>query len=304
MFHHQPVLLSTVLDLLKPSPGNRVLDVTVGLGGHSSSLADAIGAHGTLICLDADEENLNIAQQRLSSKSARTIFIHSNFSCVPHCLPREERAFDCILADLGLSSPHLDDSKRGFSFKGHALLDMRYDRTGGRTAADVLNESTEAQLRSILRTYGELSHVHAIINAIVKRRKSTPFQLAEDLVAVASECFGYRTAKLLPQLFQALRIAVNDELASLEAFLVHAPLLLSLHGRLCIISYHSLEDRLVKHAFAALSSVQKHPVTGAAVTTAEYNVITKKSVCPTPEEIENNPRARSARLRVIERVSL
>lgn len=301
MPQHQSVLLSTVLDLLTLSPGMNVLDVTVGLGGHSAAMAEVLGPSGTLVCLDADSENLHVAESRLASQSANIHFIHANFSCLPDCLPEDVRSFDAILADLGLSSPHIDDPKRGFSFRGNAPLDMRFDTSGGRTAADVLNESTESDLLTIFRTYGELSHAQKIVRHILKRRKSHPFLTAGDLVEVATECFAFRTPKLLPQIFQALRIAVNDELGSLQSLLASAPTLLSPNGMLAIITYHSLEDRLVKHALRDLCTVHTDPITGRPVSEAQFSLITKKSIQPSSEEIENNSRARSARLRVIQR---
>ncbi len=296
---HVSVLLAETLKLLAPCDGEAVLDCTLGLGGHSEALLKRIGQSGVLVGLDADPKNLEFARTRLQKFSLQTHLIHANFKDLPHCLPDNLRSFDMILADLGLSSPHIDVPERGFTFRANSELDMRFDQTSGMTAAMYIASVDRTTLRDVLQTYGEIPAAHRLTDALIARRADRPVRRSEDLVAVVENVYGFQAKNYLSQIFQALRIAVNDEMAALETVLREGPKLLKPAGRLAIISYHSLEDRLVKQAMKFLSTDVKDPITGAAATKAGFDLLTNKPIVPTEKEIHDNPRSRSARLRAI-----
>jgi 16S rRNA (cytosine1402-N4)-methyltransferase len=298
---HTPVLLQQSLAVLAPALGESVLDVTAGLGGHASAFAARVGSTGAITIIDADGANLLLAKQAVSTH-APTVAIHSNFAALPDCLPMEVRMFDIIFADLGLSSPHLDTAARGFSFhESSSPLDMRFHASSGKSAADILQDSSERSLQDIFQRYGELPSSARLAHLIAKRRSQKPFVTVADLRALAEEVYGYKAKGMLPQLFQALRIAVNGELHALEHLLSLIPSLLAPHGRVGVLTYHSLEDRLVKRAFKELCAARKDPVTGAVSIAAPFTDLCKGGITPTDEEILSNPRSRSARLRAIQR---
>ncbi len=301
VFGHIPVLLDEVINLLDPKPGDTVLDVTLGLGGHSSVMAQRIQPGGHLVALDADTSNLETARKRLADYDGVTL-IHTNFSALPGCLPEGRRTFDVILADLGLSSPHVDDASRGFTFRSDAPLDMRYDQTSGMSAAELLSQWDPMRLRKILKDYGEISGSGVLVDAIVAHRATGPIDTSNALVSLVKDVFGYRAEKILPQIFQALRIAVNDELCSLERLLDVAPALLNPGGRIGIISYHSLEDSIVKRRFRQLTAVEKDIITGKELTEPMWIELSRKGITPNEAEIRKNPRARSARFRALSKV--
>ncbi len=290
---HIPVLAEEVIDLLYPQSGETVLDVTVGLGGHARLFLERIGKKGKLVGLDTDENNLNEARKVLDGKNMT--LIHANFRDlqnldIPEC--------DVIFADLGLSSPHVDDPSRGFSFREDGPLDLRFDQTNGMTAAELITRTSENDLVEILKEYGELKTSHPLARKIKEVKPKTTTELCE----AAQEIFGYNSKKVLPQIFQALRIAVNDELEALGKLLEDGLTLLKSDGRMGIISYHSLEDRMVKHRFRELSTSAKDSVTGAPLSPANFSLLTKKAIKPTMDEINQNPRSRSARFRVIKKL--
>lgn len=292
---HIPVLETSVLEQLRPLPGESVLDCTLGLGGHARRFLEATAPGGTLVGIDADGENLAAARRSLAPFEGRTRLIHANFGDAATLgLP----AADIVFADLGVSSPHFDDPARGMSFRAEGPLDMRFDRTGGRTAARRIADATEHELVFVLRTYGELTDVRRLIAGMKQR----PPETTAELAALAREAYGWKAPQLLPQVFQALRMWVNDECAALERLLAALPALLSARGRAGIITFHSLEDRLVKHAFRSLCSVPKDPVTGKAQGAAAWESVPAKGIVPSASEVAENPRARSARLRVIRRL--
>ncbi len=299
MHVHTPVLLSETLEILSPKSGDRILDITLGLGGHSELLLQTAGETGSLIALDADTENIALAEKKLEKFGTRVKIIHANFSELPGCLPEDRRQFDVILADLGLSSPHIDDPTRGFTFRADAPLDMRFDRTSGMTAALLIASLDEITLLSIFQGLGELPNARRFTDAIVARRKDDPIRTSGDLVETANFIYGYKAPRYLPQIFQALRIAVNHEQEALSRFLTVLPTLLAPGGRSAVISYHSLEDGPVKTAFRELCADQKHPFTGSITTKSGFEMLSKKGVIPTAREIRENPRSRSARLRAI-----
>jgi len=292
--NHQPVLISESLQYLALKTGESVLDVTVGLGGHSSAFLDAIGPSGSLIAVDADSANLHTAQSNLSRYADQTTFIHSNFLHVPKLSLPE---CDCIFADLGLSSPHIDDPKKGFSFREDGPLDMRFNREEGVTAARCISSSTEEELANILYQYGEIRQSRKLAAALKLDMPKT----TQQLCTTCEHIFGYKTKSYLPQVFQALRIAVNQELEALETLLSYGPTLLKSGGRLGIISFHSLEDRMVKRTMKKLSLPEIDDRTGAVSKEADFELITRKGIKPSKEEMQKNPRSRSAILRVLKK---
>lgn len=281
-FQHVPVMPEEVLAGLTVVSGGRYLDATVGGGGHSERLLTA-DATLQLTALDQDAIALAAAQSRLASFGDRVAFHHTNFA---NFEPKDAQ-FHGILADLGVSSAQLDTPARGFSFRQAAPLDMRMDQGQPLTAADIVNHWEEAELARIFFTYGEERLSRRIARAVVAKR---PFQSTTKLASAIAECVPgrYRHGRIHPatRSFQALRIAVNAELEVLETFLAKAPDWLSPQRRLVVISFHSLEDRIVKHAFRGDDRLK---------------VITKKPLVATDEETKTNPRSRSAKLRVAER---
>lgn len=280
--------------------GDAVLDVTLGLGGHSEAFLKVIGEKGTLVGLDADEKNLEFAKERLGNPM-NVIFVQTNFSKLPECLPEKPKQFDVILADLGLSSPHIDDPARGFTFREDSVLDMRFDQSRGLMAAHYLQSTDQKTLLAMFQDYGELPRPHALVRSIVERRSDGRIQTSADLVSVAEDVYRHDAKKRLPQVFQAIRIAVNDEMGALKKLLAIAPDLLKKNGRFLVISYHSLEDRLVKESFRALASSEKDIITGANVSEPAFELLTRKPVMPSESEVAKNSRSRSAVLRAIER---
>ena len=319
---HEPVLLQEVLDWLKPERGGLFIDCTVGLGGHTEAILTQ-APQARVIGLDQDEEALAIAQNRLAKFEERAQLVHANFREVAEVAKRlgitESQG---ILADLGVSSLQLDKGERGFSFAADAPLDMRMDKSGGQTAADLIAGLTERELADLIFEYGEEHGARRIAKAIVKARGQQPItttkQLA-DVVIRALHIKGYWRIHPATRTFQALRIAVNDELQALEEFIPAAISLLAKGGRLAIISFHSLEDRIVKRRFqseAGHCSCEARRQAAKYLPIAELDnlvcpecgaqrritPLTRKPVRPTSEECARNPRARSALLRVGERV--
>ncbi|MFN6469926.1 MAG: 16S rRNA (cytosine(1402)-N(4))-methyltransferase RsmH [Nostoc sp. SerVER01] len=281
-FFHVPVLGREVIENLAVRPGGHYLDVTVGGGGHSRLILEA-APDVRVTAVDQDEDALAAAQKNLAEFSHRLQFIHRNFAAYEF----PPNTFDGIVADLGVSSYHLDQPERGFSFRQSGSLDMRMDRGRSLTAADVINNWDEAELANIFFQYGEERLSRRIARRIIERR---PFHTTVELAEAIAFCVPpkYRYGRIHPatRVFQALRIVVNDELKSLETFLDKAPKALVPGGKIAIISFHSLEDRLVKH------SLRNSPL---------LKVLTKKPIIADEEEISQNPRSRSAKLRIAER---
>ena len=290
--HHTPVLLKETLDILDPKPGEDTIDATLGLAGHALAFLEKTSPNGRLIGLDADEQNLTEAKKRLQNYSSRITLHHQNFRYLADTV---SHPVDIIFADLGLSSPHVDDAERGFSFRFDGPLDLRFDRSKGIPAHEWLTKQTEASLANTLREFGELKNAMRLARIL----KSRPVVTTIDVVECVQECVGHRSKHFLPQVFQALRIAVNNELSSLNALLQTAPALLKPGGRIAIMSYHSLEDRFVKQAFRALATPAKDPITGQEEENHPYTLVVRKPIVPTDAEIKANPRARSAKLRVL-----
>jgi 16S rRNA (cytosine1402-N4)-methyltransferase len=282
-FSHVSVLGREVIEGLAVRPGGHYLDVTVGGGGHSRLILEASG-DVRVTAVDQDEDALAAARKELAEFGDRVQFIYSNFADYEFT----PNTFDGILADLGVSSYHLDQAERGFSFRQAANLDMRMDRGRSLTAADVINNWDEAELADIFFKYGEERLSRRIARRIVQRRPlHTTTELAEAIASSVPPKYRYGRIHPATRVFQALRIVVNDELKSLETFLDKAPNALVPGGRIAIISFHSLEDRPVKHG------LRNSPL---------LKVLTKKPIIAQEEEISKNPRSRSAKLRIAEKL--
>jgi 16S rRNA (cytosine1402-N4)-methyltransferase len=297
-FGHEPVLLAEVIRFLQPSGQSVIVDCTCGPGGHAEAVLQS-GAR--VIAIDRDEDALAAARKRLEAFiPAQLELIHGNFKEMARILDEQSVGeVDGILADLGLSSLQVDTPARGFSFSRDAALDMRMDRSTGRTAADLLGRAREDELATILMDYGQERYARRIARAVVTRRKRQPIETTRDLVDVVLHAIpggARRRGRIHPatRTFQALRIAVNGELDNLDRFFSTAPLRLKAGGRICAISYHSLEDAVVKRTFRALA----RPVSGED---PPLRLLTAKPVRPSAEETRKNPRSRSARLRAAER---
>jgi 16S rRNA (cytosine1402-N4)-methyltransferase len=288
---HEPVMVREVLEQLAPERGGLFVDCTVGLGGHARALLDA-GA-SRLIGLDRDPAALAHAGAALAPFGGRVELVHGDYRAMPQLLDaRGIAAVDGVLADLGVSSMQLDAGGRGFSFRRDEPLDMRMDTTAGPTAADALREVGERALADLIYEFGEERHSRRIARAIVAARAQraieTTGQLA-DIVRRAIPRKGYTRIDPATRTFQAIRIWVNRELEGLDAFLAAAAGRLAAGGRLAVITFHSLEDRIVKHTFRALQAE------------GTIAVRTKRPIVPAEAEVARNPRARSAKLRAAER---
>lgn len=293
---HVPVLQTTVLHVLALKEGESVLDCTLGLGGHSAAFLEATAPGGTLVALDADTTNLADARARLEPFGDRAKLVHANFRDAGAL---GLGAFDVVFADLGLSSPHIDEPERGFSFRTDGPLDLRYDRTTGCTAADLIEQSDEDDLVTMIHDLGEVhQHVRPLAKILAGTRVETTFAFKQKV----EEVFRYRAPSVLPRLFQALRIAVNDEIGALESLLAAIPDLLNSGGRAGILSYHSLEDRVVKRTFKSWSEPEKDMLTGRPVAAARFELLTKKALVPEDDELAANPRSRSVKFRAIRRI--
>lgn len=286
---HIPVLLDDVLDVLAPKKGENYLDLTAGYGGHAREVIAQIGGAKLATLVDRDE---NAIRELSLFEQAGTRIIQSDFFAAAETLTNENVNFDMILLDIGVSSPQLDRAERGFSFMRDGPLDMRMDQTKGLTAAQIVNRSSEKELAKIIVKYGEESPKQAarIAHAI---RLNKPFGSTAQLAQVIKSTFpGYQKIHPATRTFQALRIAVNDELGQLEGTLKLIPNLLKPGGRVAVISFHSLEDRIVKQFFADQASAGYE---------AEMVVLTKKPVDGSINDV-NNPRARSAKLRAAAKI--
>ncbi|MCI0396225.1 MAG: 16S rRNA (cytosine(1402)-N(4))-methyltransferase RsmH [Chloroflexi bacterium] len=301
---HTPVLYQEVLEYLQPRPGGRYVDGTIGAGGHTAGLLAASAPDGRVLAFDRDPEAIAFARRRLSDFGDRVVFVQASYAAMAEEAPAHGfTAVDGVLLDLGLSSRQLADAERGFSFLQDGPLDMRFDPTAGRPAADLVNNLREAELADILWRYGEVRLSRKLARAIVRER---PIRTTAQLAGLIAQETGRRD-RIHPatQVFQALRIAVNDELGALEQGLAAAVDLLRPGGRLAVISFHSLEDRLVKQFIRRQSRDCVCPPEQPLCTCdaqAVLRPVTRKVVRPTDEEVAANPRSRSARLRVAERL--
>ena len=303
--YHTPVLLYEVLAALSVQPDGRYIDCTVGEGGHAQAILEAGAPDCRLLGLDADPWALQTAGARLKPFGRRVTLAEGNFATVGE-LARRHGFFGAngALMDLGISSMQLDGQQRGFSFRVDAPLDMRFSPSLRSTAGDILNGATQGELAQIISRYGEERHARRISRAIVENR---PLQTSGELASVVERAIGRNRGRIHPatRTFQALRIAVNAELESLEQGLDQAIRLLQPGGRLAVISYHSLEDRLVKGAFRRASLTCVCPPAVPVCTCGhvqQVRLVNKRIIPPSQEEVQRNPRSRSARLRVAEHV--
>lgn len=298
--YHIPVMLKECIEALAIDPNGTYVDLTMGGGGHTREILANLGEDGHLYSLDQDPDAEANAPQ-----DERHTFVASNFRFVRGALRlRGVEQVDGILADLGVSSHHFDAKHRGFSFRGDAPLDMRMNTREGRTAADIVNTYTNDALAKIFSEYGELDTTWKIANCIERARNEKPITTTAELVEAVKPCTPPKDeAKFLTKLFQALRIELNGEMEALKMALEQSLKLLKPGGRLVIMSYHSLEDRIVKNFMRSgnTEGVIEKDFFGRATT--PFKVITRKAVVPTNEEIEINPRSRSAKLRVAERIA-
>jgi 16S rRNA (cytosine1402-N4)-methyltransferase len=295
---HRPVLMTEVLAHLAPRPSGIYCDATVGYGGHARAILEASAPDGRLVGLDRDPQAIAAAGAALSEFGERVTLVHAPFSRVATVLERANALpLDGCLVDLGVSSPQLDRPERGFSFRNAGPLDMRMDPTAGETAAQFLGRVSEEELVSVLRDFGEERYAGRIARAIVEARGTDQLGSTTALAALVARSVPRHERHKDPatRTFQALRIAVNGELAELERFLDDVPRLLAPGGRLVVIAFHSLEDRLVKTRLRALAR-------GERPGEPPFRLLTKHVVPPTDAERAANPRARSARLRAAERV--
>lgn len=297
--YHVPVLLNESVDGLNIKAGGVYVDVTFGGGGHSKEILSRLpeGAHLFSFDQDADAERNIIADDKFT-------FVRSNFRYIKNFMRYHEvDGIDGVLADLGVSSHHFDDSERGFSFRFDGKLDMRMNQRAGKTAADIVNTYEEEALADLFYLYGELKNSRKIASAIVKARSTKALRTIEDLLNIVKPMFGReREKKELAKVFQALRIEVNQEMDALKEMLLAATELLNPGGRLSVITYHSLEDRIVKNLMKTGNCEGKEDKDFFGHSSSPYRLINNKVIVPDADEQERNPRSRSAKLRIAEKI--
>ncbi len=304
---HVPVLLEPALEALNIAPDARVVDATYGRGGHSLAMLARLGPDGRLIVIDQDPEAIAHARENLASDPRVTIW-HGNFAELER-MARETEVHgrvDALLLDVGVSSPQLDSSERGFSFRDDGPLDMRMNPDAGESAADWLARAEEAEIARVIFEYGEDRYARRIARSIVMARAEKPIERTAELAAIVARAAGPSPADRHPatRAFQAIRIHINDELGALDQALEQGVAILADGGRMVVISFHSLEDRRVKQAFRRLSSPPpaSRRVPLAPDFTPQVRLV-GKMIRPSSNEIRANPRARSSRLRVVEKIA-
>ncbi len=296
VIQHSPVMYKEVLAMLNLKDGLVVVDATLGMGGHALGIAEKVAPHGKLIGFDKDAESLEVAKESLKKFSKNCIFVQDDFRNLDKVL--EDKGIsgvDAFIFDLGISSYQLDDAERGFGFRNEGPLDMRMDRKSFISAYDLLNNLTEEEISSILWRFGQERFSRRIARVVVTARQRSPVSSTRELADLVVRAMpkGMRHQRIHPatRTFQALRIAVNRELEALDEALKKAVPLLNKGGRICVISFHSLEDKIVKENFRELAK------------SGDFSLVFKKVLRPSEEEVRDNPRSRSAKMRVIERVS-
>lgn len=299
--YHTPALLHESVDGMNIRPDSICVDVTFGGGGHSREILSRLGKGGHLYAFDQDEDALGNVPD-----DSRFTFVKSNFRYLKNFLRYYDvEEIDCLLADLGVSSHHFDADERGFSFRfENSDLDMRMNQKGRKTAAHVLNTYTESQLADVFYLYGELKQSRRIAAAIAKTRKDKPYRKTSDLLATMDSFIGRggKDKKVLAQAFQALRIEVNEEMETLKEMLEQALDVLKVGGRIAVITYHSLEDRIVKNFFKTGNFEGKVEKDFFGNSETPFRLINNKVIIPGREEQERNPRSRSAKLRIAEKI--
>ena len=292
---HIPVLLSEVMELLDPAPGDVILDATLGGGGHAARILERILPGGRLLAIDRDPEAIRRVKRALLEHETNIAYFNDDFRRLSVFLEEEGVAsISGALFDLGISSYQVDDAERGFSFLKEGPLDMRFDKSEGLSASEVVNTFSKNELEEIIKSYGEERYSHLVARAILQERKKRKITRTDELAEIISKSIGgkYRHQKLHPacRTFQALRIYVNDELGSVEEGVKKALEALETGGRICVISFHSLEDRIIKNLFRDNYKAGK------------VKLLTKKPIIPEREEVKSNPRSRSAKLRGAEKI--
>ena len=291
--YHTPVLLKESVDGMEITPDSKCIDVTFGGGGHSREILSRLGKEGHLYSFDQDED-----AEKNAPDDKRFTFVRGNFRFIYNFMRyHNETQVDAILADLGVSGHHFDDETRGFSFRFDADLDMRMNKRGGGTAADLLNNASEEELARIFKLYGELNCARKLASRIVKVRAEKPIRRVNELIEIAKPfCPPQREKKEMAKVFQALRIEINKEVEALQEMLKSAKDLLKPGGRLVVITYHSIEDRIVKNFMKSgnIEGIIEKDFFGRVTSPFEA----KKVIAPTDEEMERNPRSRSAKLRI------
>ncbi len=300
---HKPVLYQEIIHALQPKSPGRYVDGTVGAGGHARGILEACAPDGRLLGLDVDPQALATARETLAPYGQRAVLTQASYTALPDAMHEIGwDAADGIVLDLGVSSMQLDQPERGFTFQHEAPLDMRFDPEHGMTAAELLNTASEGEIADILFRYGEEPQARRIARSIVRAR---PIRTTMQLAEIVKKAYpGHSRMHPATRTFQALRIAVNDELGALADVLPKAVQALRPGGRLAVISFHSLEDRIVKEFFRSESKDRLNPPYERIYEVerkATLKEIHRKPITPSPEEIEENPRARSAKLRVAER---
>ncbi len=297
--YHVPVMLRECMEGLAIQPDGVYVDVTFGGGGHSKEILNRLGAKGTLYGFDQDAD----AEQNIIGDD-RFVFVRSNFRYLSNFMRfHGETAIDGLLADLGVSSHHFDDKDRGFSFRFEGALDMRMNTRAGNTAADVLNTYTEEALSNVFYLYGELKNARKLASVVVKARAVKQILTTDEFLALITPYVGRdKEKKILAQIFQALRIEVNDEMRALKEMLSQALQLLKPGGRLVVMTYHSLEDRLVKNFLKTGNFEGEIKQDFFGNVQSPFRLINNRVIVPTSEEVEVNPRSRSAKLRIAEKV--
>lgn len=298
--YHIPVLLEESLEGMNIVPDGTYVDVTFGGGGHSRAILKRLGDDGCLYGFDQDAD----AEKNIPDDE-HFIFVRSNFRYLYNFMRYhgEIGNVDAVLADLGVSSHHFDDKDRGFSFRFDGALDMRMNTRAGATAADVLNEYTEEALADLFYLYGELKTARKLASAVVRYRSEKKIEMIADLLEIAKPFVGKdKEKKVLAQIFQALRIEVNDEMRALREMLLGTLKILKPGGRLVVITYHSLEDRLVKNFIKTGNFEGKVEQDFFGNVASPFKTVNNKVIVPSAEEIQRNPRSRSAKLRIAEKL--
>ncbi|WP_094547578.1 16S rRNA (cytosine(1402)-N(4))-methyltransferase RsmH [Petroclostridium xylanilyticum] len=309
-FHHVSVMLEESIDALNIKPEGIYVDATLGGGGHSYRICEKLGSNGKLIGIDQDVNAIAASTERLKDYKEKIILVNDNFKNIKEILQRLNiLSVDGVVADLGVSSHQLDEGERGFSYQQDAALDMRMDRKNPLSAYNIINEYSEEELTNIIFSYGEEKWARRIAKFIVQRRETAPISTTGELVDVIKKAIPAAARRDGPhpakRTFQAIRIAVNNELGILESAIMDFADVLKPGGRMAIITFHSLEDRIVKQTFSRLSSKCECPpqfpvcVCGKKPVT---KIVVKKPIVPSEQELTVNPRARSAKLRVVEKL--
>lgn len=303
--YHVPVMLQQVIDGLKINPSGKYVDCTFGGGGHSRSILDKLNGDGKLIAFDQDEDakkNLPTGQAGIPGDE-RLIFVPQNFRHLQRFLRLHKiTEVDGILADLGVSSHQFDNAERGFSTRFDAAMDMRMDKRQEQTAIDILIKYPEDKLHKIFEKYGEVTNSKTLARTIVEQRSKTSMQTIADVKNAVHAIVKGNPNKYFAQVFQALRIEVNDELGALKEMLKQSTDVLKEGGRIAIITFHSLEDRIVKNFFKGVEDENADEIYGTKNENL-FHIITKKPIIAGEEEVKQNPRARSAKLRIAEKKS-